>query len=1268
MKTNNRSRCLSLLLTVAMLLSMMPATLTFAHAASCTVNHSVPSPAPGSNFKTTKVNGRYTAVCKTCGAEFQLSVLNTGDAGIYSVNYNDASLCTAPYKDSGYACPFPGAEYKVDGSVINAYGNKWYKTSGGEWIYSGYLTYVRRIDSTLGFSGMQAPSSLKQGESYPLRGTVSSNYDITSLKGEIISTAGTVSCNPIVYPNAKSYNIYNSSLDYNMKFNKLSAGTYYVKYTAKDASGATKVWTSSNFTVKAPDENFDANGIAVSGVKGVGTITEGDHAYPAAVVRSNVPITWIWVGVISLNAGNYNTHVYEKQAWPNTSQYDISSLARQIPFENLPAGKYSFGVEGNRSGSTYFVAVSETFEVKAKAHVHHPEFVQGMEPTCTTTGCIDFWVCYECGAYFADSAGKRQITSDDTFIDVLGHNYVNGFCTRCGEADPYAVKEYTVAFNANGGSVGQSSKTVRSGEAYGDLPTPTRTGYSFEGWYTASDGGEKVTASTRVNLLGDQTLYAHWKVLAQSYTLTFDANGGSVSSSSKVVVSGESYGELPTPTRPGYIFEGWYTSRDGGDRITESQRVSLSGNVTLYAHWRKSDESYTVTFDANGGTVDPGTKTVKSGEAYGVLPTPVLKGHAFDGWYTAAGGGTKVTSATIVEATSNHTLYARWKKTSFTITFNANGGSIDTGYKIVQAGETYGELPSPKRSGYTFAGWYTAKEGGKKVAATTKVELTDDQILYAHWEQSKIDLFNPLEEGYSFSNSRYDLGLPSGYVIPLELWIEVYGEREGKSKFDQYSDVWGGSCFGFSVTSTKFYNGNLSTADYGAKDTYYIAAPRNVASAVTRLINKAQISWWLPGVPYVTFDRNSLISSCQQFADTGESPVILYIDGYAGQYDYCHAVVPWKVEYSGNDVRIYVYDNNHPGDESIYYTVHANGSYSCNYTYGGNRITIDRLGFIYLQQVLNGESSVSSRNAGSMLISVDNENVEITTLDGTPAEDLPNAYIIEKLPVGGESNGVFTEYLVPAGYYKVTTRGNEAVSVLVSSDSDVYRLMLVPENGVVSAEIGEKVDIIAASHGNVTTYLDDGSTQILPAVSGSGRQSIPSSSAELSSFNDVSSVSWFNEAVTSISTAGIVDGVGDGQYDPSGTLTVGMLVTILMRTQYGHLDSAGQWYDAYMKKAAQDGIVRDSDGLDAEAMITRAQAALLLTRYVEHFNPGWAKVRTFSSPKDMSSVPSQYRSAVANAYAWGLIHGDANGNFNPNSTLTRAEAVQMIYNYYTTIE
>lgn len=68
---------------------------------------------------------------------------------------------------------------------------------------------------------------------------------------------------------------------------------------------------------------------------------------------------------------------------------------------------------------------------------------------------------------------------------------------------------FNVHFNANGGSTPTASKVVTHGGTYGDLPTPTRTGYVFDGWYTSASGGSRVTSSTGVSITGDQTLYAH---------------------------------------------------------------------------------------------------------------------------------------------------------------------------------------------------------------------------------------------------------------------------------------------------------------------------------------------------------------------------------------------------------------------------------------------------------------------------------------------------------------------------------------------------------------------------------------------------------------------------------------------------------------------------------------------------------------------------------------------------------------------------------------
>ena len=142
----------------------------------------------------------------------------------------------------------------------------------------------------------------------------------------------------------------------------------------------------------------------------------------------------------------------------------------------------------------------------------------------------------------------------------------------------------TVRLNANGGTVGTKSKNVTIGNTYGTLPTPTRTGYDFDGWYTQETGGTKVTANTSVGTNPPTTLYAHWK--GKKYTVTLDANGGTVSTASKTATYGSKYPALPDPTRTGgYTFDGWYTQKNGGTKVDENTTVTTAANHTLYAHW-----------------------------------------------------------------------------------------------------------------------------------------------------------------------------------------------------------------------------------------------------------------------------------------------------------------------------------------------------------------------------------------------------------------------------------------------------------------------------------------------------------------------------------------------------------------------------------------------------------------------------------------------------------------------------------------------------------
>ena len=221
---------------------------------------------------------------------------------------------------------------------------------------------------------------------------------------------------------------------------------------------------------------------------------------------------------------------------------------------------------------------------------------------------------------------------------------------------------------------------------------------------------------------------------APTYTVTFDANGGTCSTTTKKVVYGSTYGTLPTPKRTGYTFTGWYTKKADGNKVTSSTKVTTAKNHTLYAHWTAN--VYTVTFDPNGGTVDPTSKEVTFDKTYGTLPTPKRTGYTFAGWYTKKTGGDRIQSSTKVTTAKNHTLYAHWTAKQFTVYFNGNGGP--SAQKItVTYDKTYGELPQIARPDYIFDGWYTAKNGGTKIEANTKVKIVANQTLYAHWTKGK---------------------------------------------------------------------------------------------------------------------------------------------------------------------------------------------------------------------------------------------------------------------------------------------------------------------------------------------------------------------------------------------------------------------------------------------------------------------------------------------------------------------------------------------------
>ena len=352
----------------------------------------------------------------------------------------------------------------------------------------------------------------------------------------------------------------------------------------------------------------------------------------------------------------------------------------------------------------------------------------------------------------------------------------------------WTPNQYIVTFNPNGGSVSPTTKTVTYDSTYGSLPTPTRTGYNFAGWWTAASGGTQITSSTKVTTASNHSIYAHWT--PNQYTVTFNPNGGTVSPTTKTVTYDSTYGTLPTPTRTGYTFAGWWTATSNGTQITSSTKVAITAAQTLYAHWTAN--TYTVTFNPNGGNfLSRSSLTMSASSGNWNYSANMVSGKISQnttytlkfGTATCTAGGATQFSVLIYDFTASaarvQTTVSFGSNVTATLTTNGNLIEANDNRMIIYAGvagatagvaasyqnmtlsvsksvtydSTYGSLPALGRTGYTFAGWWTAASGGTQITSSTKVTTASNHTLYAHWTINSYTLSIDPNGGYRVSDN-----------------------------------------------------------------------------------------------------------------------------------------------------------------------------------------------------------------------------------------------------------------------------------------------------------------------------------------------------------------------------------------------------------------------------------------------------------------------------------------------------------------------------------
>ena len=404
----------------------------------------------------------------------------------------------------------------------------------------------------------------------------------------------------------------------------------------------------------------------------------------------------------------------------------------------------------------------------------------------------------------------------------LNHNRNNGTNTTTNTVNPTPTPEptkYTLTINAGAGTTTGSTNVQGTSGSKVTVSTPTPP----SGYTVILNGNDGVIGTSSTASFKTTYSFSRWNLSGggsiSGTTYTFGNSNGTLTA--QYTHTGRS---LPTATRSGYTFKGWYTTATGGTKVGDAGTVyTPTSNVTIYAQWEKNVITSKLTLNTGAGKANSDT--------------------SFQG-----NSGTSIT-ITNPTAPSSYVLYLEnndgsYSSTTLTSSFTFSGWSLSGGGSISGSTYTFGDtdgtltaqytqkgitLTKPTRTGYTLKGWYTASSGGTKVGNGGDVykPSANGTTIYAQWEQIIVTSKVTLNVGAGTANSDTSFQgnsgtsititnptAPSSYTVYLENNDGSYSSTSAKStfKFSGWSLSGGGSISGSTYTFGTS-NGTL-TAQY----------------------------------------------------------------------------------------------------------------------------------------------------------------------------------------------------------------------------------------------------------------------------------------------------------------------------------------------------------------------------------------------------------------------------------------------------------------------
>ncbi len=369
---------------------------------------------------------------------------------------------------------------------------------------------------------------------------------------------------------------------------------------------------------------------------------------------------------------------------PKVEKWVFSGWYREKRFESL----YDFNTPVNNDLTLYakwLETVTVTFDTVGGPAIASVELGQGTElgePAKPSKEGFLFEGWYTDSAYTEPFSFATPIDSETTLHAKW-------------------LKAVTVMFDTVGRTE-IASVVLGQGANVSEPAKPAKDGVFFAGWYTDSAYREPFSFATPINT--DITLFAKWGDPAKRVMVTFNTGGaGAIATGQEAgqeaLEKGDRLAEPVEPTRDGHRFDGWYSDASFATEFDFS--APINAHTTLHAKWVPR---FTVSFDLDGGTLEPSSQVVDGGHILTEPVRPIRGHHRFDGWYSDASFATEFDFSAPINADT--TLYAKWVL-RFTVSFDFAGGTPEPNSQVVDKGYSLAEPVEPTRDGHRFDGWYS---------------------------------------------------------------------------------------------------------------------------------------------------------------------------------------------------------------------------------------------------------------------------------------------------------------------------------------------------------------------------------------------------------------------------------------------------------------------------------------------------------------------------------------------------------------------------------